>query len=128
MVKAKGITVEIGGNTGPLEKALQGVNSTIKTTQTSLKDVEKLLKLDPTNTELLRQKQDLLKEAISATRDKLDSLKEASENASKTAGNYDAWKEKYDPIKSEIDATQTKLKELKEQSDACDTCYNRRRG
>ena len=120
MARVKGITVEIGGNTGPLEKALQEVNSTIKTTQTNLKDVEKLLKLDPTNTELLRQKQDLLKEAISATKDKLDSLKEASENASKTAGNYDAWKEKYDPIKSEIDATQTKLKELKEQSDACD--------
>ena len=74
MARVKGITVEIGGNTGPLEKALQGVNSTIKTTQTSLKDVEKLLKLDPTNTELLRQKQDLLKDAIGATKDKLDAL------------------------------------------------------
>ena len=120
MGNVRGIVVEIGGNVGPLEKALQSVNSTIKTTQTSLRDVEKLLKLDPTNTELLRQKQDLLKDAIGATKDKLDALKEASENASKTAGNYDAWKAKYDPIKEEIDATQKKLKELKEQSDACD--------
>ena len=47
-----GITVEIGGNVGPLNKALESVNKTIKTTQSQLKDVERLLKLDPSNTEL----------------------------------------------------------------------------
>ena len=51
--RIKGITVEIGGDTTRLSKALEGVNKTIKTTQTQLKDVEKLLKLDPKNTELL---------------------------------------------------------------------------
>lgn len=58
--RIKGITVEIGGDTTKLSKALEGVNKNIKNTQTQLKDVEKLLKLDPTNTELLSQKQLLL--------------------------------------------------------------------
>lgn len=54
--RIKGITVEIGGDTTKLSKALEGVNKDIKGTQTQLKDVQKLLKLDPTNTELLSQK------------------------------------------------------------------------
>ena len=55
-----GITVEIGGDTDKLEIALKGVNGQIKSTQQRLKDVDKLLKLDPGNTELLAQKQKLL--------------------------------------------------------------------
>ena len=58
--RIKGITVEIGGDTTKLEQSLKSVNSTIKTTQTELKDVSKLLKLDPSNTELLSQKQKTL--------------------------------------------------------------------
>lgn len=65
--RIKGITVEIGGDTTKLSKALEGVNKNIKNTQTQLKDVDKLLKLDPKNTELLSQKQKLLAESISAT-------------------------------------------------------------
>ena len=64
--RIKGITVEIGGDTTGLEKALKSVNTTIKSTQSALKDVNKLLKLDPSNTELLSQKQKLLKDAIDA--------------------------------------------------------------
>jgi len=67
--RIKGITVEIGGDCTALDKALKGVNSTIKTTQSELKDIERLLKLDPSNTELLAQKQATLKEAIGATKD-----------------------------------------------------------
>ena len=51
--RIQGITVEIGGDTTKLSKALEGVNKSIKGTQSGLKDVNKLLKLDPTNTELL---------------------------------------------------------------------------
>lgn len=58
--RIKGITVEIGGDTTGLDKALKSVNSSIKTTQSSLKDVNKLLKLDPANTELLTQKHMML--------------------------------------------------------------------
>ena len=54
--RIKGITVEIGGDTTKLQNALKQVNGEIKTTQSQLKDVDKLLKLDPGNTELLAQK------------------------------------------------------------------------
>lgn len=58
--RSTGITVEIGGDTTKLQKALKGVNGQIKNTQPALKDVEKLLKLDPTNMTLLVPKQKLL--------------------------------------------------------------------
>ena len=58
--RIKGITVEIGGDTTKLQNALKQVNGEIKTTQSQLKDVDKLLKLDPGNTELLAQKHKLL--------------------------------------------------------------------
>lgn len=79
--RIKGITVEIGGDTTKLSKALEGVNKNIKNTQTQLKDVQKLLKLDPTNTELLSQKHKLLADAVSATKEKLETLKTAAEQA-----------------------------------------------
>ena len=65
--RIQGITVEIGGDTTKLTTALQGVNKEIKSTQSQLKDVEKLLKLDPSNTELVAQKQRLLGDAIKET-------------------------------------------------------------
>ena len=113
----KGITVEIGGDTNNLVKSLEGVNKNIRNTQSQLKDVERLLKLDPTNTELLTQKQKLLKAAVSDTKDKLQALKTASEAAAKTADNYGAWKTKYDAIQSEIETTTTELKKLKKQAE-----------
>ena len=65
--RIQGITVEIGGDTTKLSSALSGINKEIKGTQTQLKDVEKLLKLDPTNVTLLAQKQKLLTQEIEAT-------------------------------------------------------------
>jgi len=85
--RIKGITVEIGGDTTGLQKALKGVNSAIKNTQSQLKDVEKLLKLDPGNTELLAQKQKLLKDAIGETKEKLETLKTAAEQANTALAN-----------------------------------------
>ena len=72
--RIKGITVEIGGDTTKLQTALQGVNKEIKSTQSQLKDVEKLLKLDPGNTELLAQKEKLLSDAVKETKEKLEAL------------------------------------------------------
>ena len=95
--RIKGITVEIDGSTTGLDKALKDVNSTIKNTQTQLKDVQRLLKLDPSNTELLSQKQRLLKEAIGATKDKLESLKTARDRKEAGAGwRQDGWCRKDD--------------------------------
>ena len=73
--RVKGITVKIGGDVTWLDKALSGVNQKIRNTQSYLKDVERLLKLDPTNTELLRQKQQLLAQATEQTKNELKGLK-----------------------------------------------------
>ena len=73
----KGITIEIDGNTTPLQKAIGDVNKSIKDTQKQLKDVNKLLKLDPKNTTLLQQKQELLNKAVADTKSKLDTEREA---------------------------------------------------
>ena len=79
--RIKGITVEIGGDTTKLQTALKGVNTEIRNTQSQLKDVEKLLKLDPGNTELMAQKHRLLGEAVKETKEKLETLKTAAEQA-----------------------------------------------
>lgn len=115
--RIQGITVEIGGDTTKLAKSLEGVDKNISHTQAQLKDVEKLLKLDPTNTELLSQKQKLLGDAVKDTKDRLDSLKTASKEAAKTKDNYDAWKDKITPIQTEITKTTDELKKLKERSE-----------
>ena len=83
--RIKGITVEIGSDTTKLQTALKGVNSEIKNTQNQLKDVEKFLKLDPGNTELLAQKQKFLSSAVSETKEKLTTLKTAAEQANQSA-------------------------------------------
>lgn len=83
--RIKGITVEIGGDTTKLQTALKGVNTEIRNTQSQLKDVEKLLKLDPGNTELIAQKHRLLAQAVSETREKLETLKTAQQQAEQSS-------------------------------------------
>lgn len=114
--RIKGITVEIGGDTTGLDKALKSVNSSIKTTQSSLRDVNKLLKLDPTNTELLTQKQKLLKEAIGTTKEKLDALKSAQEQAKTQMENGDLGADKYDALQREIIETEQELQKLAQEA------------
>ena len=114
--RIKGITVEIGGDTTGLDKALKSVNSSIKTTQSGLKDVSKLLKLDPTNTELLAQKQKLLKDAIGSTKEKLDALKLAQEQAKAQLESGELGQDKYDALQREIIETEQELKRLQEQA------------
>ena len=114
--RIKGITVEIGGDTTGLDKALKSVNSSIKTTQSSLRDVNKLLKLDPTNTELLTQKQKLLKDAIGTTKEKLDALKSAQEQAKTQMENGDLGADKYDALQREIIETEQELQKLAQEA------------
>lgn len=114
--RIKGITVELGGDTTKLDKALKNVNSTISSTKLQLRDVEKLLKLDPKNTELLKQKQDLLNNSIKATEDKLKTLKEASAQANQKLKDGTMTKEQYDALQREIVDTEQSLKKLKEQA------------
>ena len=114
--RIQGITVEIGGDTTKLSSALSGVNKEIKNTQSQLKDVEKLLKLDPTNTELLAQKQRLLGDAIKETKEKLDTLKTSASQANEQLQKGDITQEQYDGLQREIQETEQKLKSLEEQA------------
>lgn len=113
--RLKGITIEIDGDTTGLSSALKGVNTEIGKTQSALKDTEKLLKFDPSNTVLLKQKQSELKDAISQTSDKLKSLKdkEADMSASLSAGKIT--QSQYDSYQREIVSTEQSLKGLKDE-------------
>ena len=110
--RIKGITVEIGGDTTKLQTALKGVNSSIRDTQSQLKDVEKLLKLDPGNTELLAQKHRLLGEAVAGTKEKLETLKTAAEQANTALANGEITQDQYDALQREIIETENNLRDL----------------
>ena len=81
--KIQGITIEIGGDTSPLAKAFESVNKVISSTQTELRQVEKALKLNPSSTELLTQKQQLLSEQVKNTSEKISKLKEIEQEVQK---------------------------------------------
>jgi len=112
----KGITVEIGGNTGPLDKALQGVNKTSRDLQSELTQVNKLLKLDPTNVDLLNQKQKLLAESVSTTKGKLDTLKLAEAQAQEQFKKGSISEEQYRALEREVVKTEQSLKGLETQA------------
>ncbi len=114
--RIKGITVEIGGDTTGLDKALKGVQSTLRTTQSSLRDVNRLLKLDPSSTELLTQKQRLLKDAIGTTKEKLDALKQAQVQAREQLENGTLGQDRYDALQREIIETESELRRLQEEA------------
>lgn len=112
----KGITIEIGGDTTKLSKALSGVNSSCSSLQKELREVDKLLKLDPSNTELLAQKQKILKEAIGSTKEKLDTLKEAEKQVQEQFENGEVSEEQYRALQREIASTEIKLGDLEQQA------------
>ena len=114
--RIKGITVEIGGDTTKLQTALKGVNSSIRDTQSQLRDVEKLLKLDPGNTELLAQKHRLLGEAVAGTKEKLETLKTAAEQANTALANEEITQDQYDALQREIIETENNLRDLERQA------------
>ena len=114
--RIKGITVEIGGDVQGLEKALSSVNKSIRDTQSQLRDVEKALKLDPTNTELLAQKQRLLAEAIGETKDKLDALKTAEKQVQAQFEQGKVSQSQYEALQREIVTTEKNLESLEKQA------------
>lgn len=115
--RIKGLTIEIGGDTTQLSKSLHDVNKSITSTQAQLKDVERLLKLDPTNTEMLAQKQELLTQAISKTEEKLETLKDAAVQAEKQLGEGKISQEQFAALQREIAATEIELKRYDSQLD-----------
>ncbi len=123
--RIKGITIEIGGDTTKLQTALKGVNTEIRNTQQQLKDVEKLLKLDPGNTELLAQKQKLLKDAVQETKEKLETLKTAAEQANTALANGDISQSQYDALQREIIETEKELERLEQQANQSATALQK---
>lgn len=113
--KIRGVTVEIGGDTSGLQKSLKEVNSVINSTAKQLKDVNNLLKLDPGNTELLKQKQKLLADEISAVKQKIEEEKAALEQMNAESGT-DAATEGQMALQRDIIASEQKLKDLERQA------------
>ncbi|SFS06057.1 phage tail tape measure protein [Anaeromicropila populeti] len=115
--RIQGITVEIGGDTTKLSSALKNVNTDIKSTQAQLKDVEKLLKLDPGNTELLAQKQRLLGAAIENTKAKLETLKTAQRQVQDQFERGEITESQYNALQREIVETELSLRDLEMQAE-----------
>lgn len=109
--KIRGITIELGADASGLTKALEGINSEINSTSKQLKDVDRLLKLDPTNTELLRQKTQLLQEQIGNCTEKLNILKQAQQTMDENG--IDKNSDQYQALQREIVATEQELNKLK---------------
>ena len=110
--KIRGIAIEISGDTSKLVKSLKNVDSSIKSTQKQLKDVDRLLKLDPKNTELLRQKQQLLAKQVGETGKKLEELNKIQKEMD--AQGVDKTSEQYQALQREIISTEDNLKKAEQ--------------
>lgn len=109
----KGITIEIGGDTSPLNKALEGPVKNSRDLQSELRQVEKLLKFDPSNTELLAQKQKLLSESVDNTSQRLNILRNAEKQVQDQVKQGKISEEQYRAFQREIIKAETEMKGLK---------------
>ena len=115
--KIKGIIVEIGGDTVGLQKALKDVNDKAKNVSSEMREVEKALKLDPTNTELLAQKQQLLSKQTEIAKEKLSALKEVQKQVEEQFKNGQIGEEQYRAFQREVAVAEGNLKNLDSQLD-----------
>ena len=111
----KGITIELDGNTTGLQKALKTVDSTSVKLNGELKEVNKLLKFDPSNTELVAQKQKLLTDSIENTSTKLDQLKSAQSQVEAQFKSGNIGEEQYRAFAREVAQTEQSLNSYKSQ-------------
>lgn len=114
--KIKGLTIEIAGETTLLQKSMSEVNTKTRDLKTELRDVERLLKLDPGNTELIAQKQKILADSISATSDKLNQLKEAEKQVQEQFKKGEVSEEQLRQLQREVIKTESELKKLEQTS------------
>lgn len=118
--RINGITIEIAGDTTKLDKALAGTDKQLKATQTNLKDVERLLKLDPGNVDLLTQKQRLLTDAVEGTKERLRTLETAAEQAYQKLSKGEISQQQFDSLNRELIETQMNLEEVTRTADEFD--------
>ena len=109
----KGITIEIGGNSTKLQEALKGVDKQVYSLNSDLKNLNQALKLDPSNTQLLAQKQDVLRRNIEETTNKLNTLKEAQRQMGDYNKLTDEQKKSYNGLSLEIAKSESALKGMK---------------
>lgn len=109
----KGITIELNGETSKLDKALKETSSKSRSLQGELKQVERALKFDPKNTELLAQKQKILTEAVGETKNRLDILKDAERQVQEQFARGEASEEQYRAVQREVINTENELKKLR---------------
>lgn len=123
--RIKGITIEIGAETTGLDKALKDVNKSSRDIQKELREVDKLLKFNPKDTELVTQKQKLLGDQVSVTKEKLDKLKAAEKQVQDQFKKGDIGEDQYRAFKRELVKTESQLdhyqKKVKETADTHDT-------
>ncbi|MBQ1573809.1 MAG: phage tail tape measure protein [Clostridiales bacterium] len=108
MAKIAGITIKLDADASGIENALRGIDSDLKKTQSNLKNLNKALKFDPKNTDLLTQKQKALKDAIQLTKDRVEQLKQAQSQVAKGSAEWDA-------LQQEIVMTESSLKQLEQE-------------
>lgn len=106
----KGITIQIGGETTGLDKALEGVNKEAQKTRDELKEINKSLKFDPGNTELLEQKQRALAEAVRISTERVNMLKQAQKEAAEQLANEDIGQAQFDALNRELVLAEEYLK------------------
>lgn len=115
--KIRGITIELSADASGVNSALKDVNSALKSTQADLRDIEKLLKLDPGNTELLAQKQEALGKALSETKDKVEVLRQAEEDLAKQMvdGGTEEQQRQMAALQREIVSTEADMRKYESQ-------------
>jgi TP901 family phage tail tape measure protein len=110
-----GLTIEIGGETTALTRSLTDVNRQSRDLQSELRQVDRLLKLDPKNTELLAQRQQILADAVANTSNKLETLREAQRQVAEQFARGEVAEEQYRAIQREVIATEQNLRNLQNQ-------------
>ena len=113
--KIRGITIELGADASGLNKALKEVNSKIGQTQKERRDVNKLLKMDPGNADLLAQKHRMLGDRVEETKDKLEALRNAQDEITKAFDNGEIDQGQYDAFQREIISCENELKNLQKE-------------
>ena len=122
--KVRGITIELGGDAAPLNNALKDVNKQLYSTQSELKDIERLLKLDPSNVTLLEQKQRKLAESIEGTTEKLEGLRQAEKYVQQQMAEGKDVQKQYDALQREIAATENSLQSLRREAATVDNALD----
>lgn len=110
--KLQGITIEIDGNTTKLNEAIKGLNTTINSANAELRALNNALKLDPKNVELLSQRQEVLKNNIAASKDKLEQLKTAQKQMGQYNSLTEQQKETYRALSIEISKSENAIKSM----------------